>query len=199
MTDIRSHWDQRYQAGDTGLSWFEARPGLSLELIREAAPGKKASVIDVGGGVSRLSDALLEAGYSDITVLDVSDAALARSKARLGPRAQRVHWILADITRWAPERRWDVWHDRAMFHFLTGEAEQKAYLTALERFRSERNRFVIPKGSRVRFKVLAGMEAGMGWQDLFRTIFGNVLLRRWMAERAAGRWRPGSTLRCRRL
>jgi 2-polyprenyl-3-methyl-5-hydroxy-6-metoxy-1,4-benzoquinol methylase len=88
-------------------------------------------VIDVGGGASRLVDALLEAGRDDVTVLDISHVALGRAKARLGESAARINWICADVTQWTPARTWDLWHDRAVFHFLTEIAEQDAYIKTL--------------------------------------------------------------------
>jgi SAM-dependent methyltransferase len=131
MIDASTHWDQRYRTDDTKLSWFEPVPRCSLELIRRAAPARNASIIDVGGGTSRLAGMLLDQGYCDLSVLDVSDVALQLNQAHLGERAQRIHWLRADIAEWMPARQWDVWHDRALFHFLTDEARQEAYLHAL--------------------------------------------------------------------
>jgi SAM-dependent methyltransferase len=130
MTDRRDHWDHTYTVkSDTAVSWYQDVPERSLSLIRKAGKG---SVIDIGGGASRLVDRLLAEGYGDLTVLDISDVALGRSKERLGAEAGEVAWIVADITQWAPERQWDVWHDRAVFHFLTDEAAQDAYIAALK-------------------------------------------------------------------
>lgn len=132
MTDDRiAHWDNRYAGtAPEGLSWFEASPSLSLSLIGQCV-GPEAGVIDIGGGASRLPDILLDAGYSDITVLDLSSEALARSRARLGERAIAVNWQVADITRWQPDRRYDIWHDRAVFHFLTNAGDRAAYARAM--------------------------------------------------------------------
>jgi len=130
MTDRREHWDHTYTVkSDTAVSWYQDVPERSLALIRKAGKG---SVIDIGGGASRLVDRLLAESYDDLTVLDISDVALSRSKERLGAEAIKVGWIVADITRWTPERQWDVWHDRAVFHFLTEEAGQIAYIAALK-------------------------------------------------------------------
>lgn len=130
MTDRRDHWDHTYSVkSDTAVSWYQDVPQHSLALIRAASRG---SVIDIGGGASRLVDRLLAKDYSDLTVLDISDVALARSRERLGAQANKVSWIVADITRWTPERQWDVWHDRAVFHFLTDRAAQDAYIEALK-------------------------------------------------------------------
>jgi len=133
MMKTQEHWDQVYSTKrDNEVSWYQAHPGHSLELVRSAAPILSASILDVGGGASRLVDELVGLGYSNLTVLDVSLFALDRSKARLGRRSDDVSWIVADVTQWKPERTWDVWHDRAVFHFLTTIEDQNAYITALE-------------------------------------------------------------------
>ena len=132
MTDTRAHWDGAYTAkAENQVSWFQVEPGKSLALIRDAAKSRDAGIVDIGGGASVLVDTLLRDGYSDLTVLDVSEVALGRTQARLGAAAEKVSWIVADITRWRPPRRWDVWHDRAVFHFLTDRADQDAYIAAL--------------------------------------------------------------------
>lgn len=137
MADIaaptrREHWDRAYATkAETDVSWYQARPEQSLALIRSVSAGVSSSLIDVGSGASTLTDALLTGGYVDLTALDISEAALGRARERLGSRAAAIAWIVADVTRWQPPRTWDAWHDRAVFHFLTGTAEQDAYLAAL--------------------------------------------------------------------
>jgi hypothetical protein len=134
MTESRAEWDKTYTAkGDTQVSWYQICPERSLALIEAAAPKRSSAIIDVGGGTSRLVDGLLSDGYSDLTVLDISGVALDRSMLRLGQLADHVSWIVADITQWLPTRSWDVWHDRAVFHFLTGNVAQEAYIRALRR------------------------------------------------------------------
>jgi len=132
MDTTREHWDQVYRTkSETEVSWYQAHPEQSLALIRSSAADHSCSTIDVGGGTSLLVDELLADGYSDLTVLDISEAALNRSRERLRHLADRVSWITADVTRWKPLRTWSVWHDRAVFHFLTQPQEQDAYITAL--------------------------------------------------------------------
>lgn len=132
MTERQAHWNDAYTTkAETKVSWYQQNPSRSLELITAAAPGT-GSVIDVGGGASVLADALLAKGYSDLTVLDISAVALERSKKRLGGLSDRISWIVADITNWQPQRTWDVWHDRAVFHFLTDAEAQDAYIAALK-------------------------------------------------------------------
>lgn len=127
----KMHWDRVYESRDEeALSWFEAEPALSLRLIGQYA-GPEAKVIDVGAGASRLPDALLARGYDRLALLDVSAPALAMARARLGDLADRVRWIEADVTRWRPGETWDLWHDRAVFHFLTGSDDRRSYLEAM--------------------------------------------------------------------
>jgi ubiquinone/menaquinone biosynthesis C-methylase UbiE len=131
--DRQAHWQSIFATkAEREVSWFQDDPQPSLALIEEIA-SPSSSVIDVGGGASRLTDALLERGFTDLTVLDVSSAALAAAKERIGQEAKRVQWIVADITTWEPSRAYDVWHDRATFHFMVGEPDRAAYLSRLAR------------------------------------------------------------------
>lgn len=126
-----SHWENVYATKDASqVSWFEETPALSLELISAAYPGH-GGVIDIGGGASRLAGALVEAGYAPVAVLDLSASALTVAKARLGAASSSVEWIVADVTQWRSTTRYDVWHDRAAFHFLTDTEQQQAYVEAM--------------------------------------------------------------------
>jgi len=130
MSDIErhAHWENVYRAkGERDVSWFQERPEISVELIRATGVNIDASIIDIGGGASRLVDALLDAGFGNLAVLDLSEKALATSSARLGARSARVKWITADVTAWEPSETYDVWHDRAAFHFLTEPKHRAAY------------------------------------------------------------------------
>lgn len=128
----QEHWENVYQTkAEEEVSWFQERPTLSLGFIQASTIGKDAAIIDVGGGESRLVDALLDEGYTDVSVLDLAEKALAVTKTRLGPRASQVKWIAADVTAWEPERSYDLWHDRAAFHFLTEPADRAAYIARL--------------------------------------------------------------------
>ena len=129
-----AHWQQAYAGkGETGVSWFEVSPDVSLALLADIGATPASALIDVGGGASRLVDALLRASWASITVLDLSDTALSLAKARLGNAAERVQWITADVTRWQPSRTYDVWHDRAAFHFLTTPQDRAAYVDRMTR------------------------------------------------------------------
>lgn len=132
MTGSERHWNATYRAkSDAEVSWFQESPSRSIAWIEASGHGKGAPILDVGGGTSRLVDGLLARGFSDLSVLDVSDVALARTRQRLGESAARISWIRADITDWVPSRRWMIWHDRALFHFLTETRRQQAYVSAL--------------------------------------------------------------------
>jgi SAM-dependent methyltransferase len=127
----RQLWDERHRTTPVDeLSWFEPVPITSLGLIDRLGIDGCDAVIDVGGGASALAGALVERGFTDVTVLDISEQALEVAAGRL-PDAKRVTWIIADIRAWQPNRRWQLWHDRAVFHFLTATHDRDAYLRAL--------------------------------------------------------------------
>jgi trans-aconitate methyltransferase len=130
----RNHWENVYRTkGENQVSWFQEMPEPSLELMELAGATEGSAIIDIGGGASRLVDCLVARGYQDLTVLDLSAAALASARSRIGDMADHVTWIAADVTVWQPSRAYDVWHDRAAFHFLTERADQAAYAARLRR------------------------------------------------------------------
>jgi SAM-dependent methyltransferase len=135
MTDAnrKDHWENVYTTkGESEVSWFQRDPAPSLELIDLAQPAPESAIADIGGGASRLVDRLVARRFSHVTVLDISEAALAAAKARLGARAGEVQWIVADVTKWRPTQAFDIWHDRAAFHFLTESADKAAYVSCLK-------------------------------------------------------------------
>ena len=132
--DRKTHWEHAWTArpGDR-LSWYQAHPAASLAMIRHAEVGATEPLIDVGGGAARLVDCLLDAGFDDLTVLDVSATALDQARHRLGKRAERVHWVESDVTRFEPTRGYALWHDRAVFHFLTEDSDRARYIRVMDR------------------------------------------------------------------
>jgi ubiquinone/menaquinone biosynthesis C-methylase UbiE len=126
----RSHWENLYTTKDTTqVSWYAPHLEVSLQLIEQTGVGKEGQIIDVGGGASTLADDLLERGYQNLTVLDISSTAMTASQARLGERAGGVQWVEGDVTQVAlPQNHFDVWHDRAVFHFLTDLWDRRRYL-----------------------------------------------------------------------
>lgn len=128
----QAHWETVYaNKSESEVSWFQESPAPSLELIAELGPTSDTVIIDIGGGASRLVDSLTEKGFRAVTVLDLSEAALEAAKARLGDRAAQVRWLVADATAWEPPETYDIWHDRAAFHFLTEAQDRAAYVTRL--------------------------------------------------------------------
>lgn len=130
----KEHWESVYsEKAAPETSWYQSEPALSLAMIRNARIGADEAIIDIGGGASLLADCLLQAGYSDISVLDISGQALDQARARLGPDAGRIHWIEDDVTRFRAARNYALWHDRAAFHFLTDRESRRLYRAALLR------------------------------------------------------------------
>ena len=129
----QAHWENVYTTkSENEVSWFQENPAPSLALIAEIGPAPSSAIIDIGGGASRLVDHLIDQGFIDVTVLDLSAAALNAAKARLGERASRAHWLAADVTVWEPSRTYDIWHDRAALHFLTEQSDRTAYVARLK-------------------------------------------------------------------
>ena len=127
-----THWDGAYQRnGAESVSWFEPRPALSLQLIAACGLGADAPMVDIGGGASGLALGLLELGYQHLTVLDISAQALALARDRMGAGAARVDFVVGDATDWQPKTRFALWHDRAVFHFLTESADRARYMAIL--------------------------------------------------------------------
>ena len=135
MSDPKQHWEQVYQTKPAeGVSWFQAHATRSLEIIRSIGGSADSRIIDVGGGASTLVDDLLDQGFRHVSVLDLSASALAVARKRLGPRAGLVDWRVGDICRARlPEQAFDIWHDRAVFHFLTSAGDRAAYVAQVMR------------------------------------------------------------------
>jgi 2-polyprenyl-3-methyl-5-hydroxy-6-metoxy-1,4-benzoquinol methylase len=139
VTSIERHWESVYQQNDDELvGWFQAYPALSLRMVQDCTVSADAPIVDVGGGSSRLVDHLLQAGYTDVSVLDLSPTALHLAQKRLGARSQHVAWIEADVTEHRFARKYRIWHDRAVMHFLVDPQDEVRYV--------ERLRHAIPTG-----------------------------------------------------
>ena len=133
MTDsLKQHWERVYEVKDpTEVSWYQPIPERSIAMIRATEIPTQAPLIDIGGGASTLVDILRNSDYSDITVLDISGSALAKARERLGPAADAIAWLEADILEFDPQRRYYLWHDRAVFHFLVEPQGVERYLETL--------------------------------------------------------------------
>lgn len=129
----KNHWETVYQTKDTTkVGWFQLVPRVSNEWIDQLNLSKKASIIDVGGGDSLLADWLLEKDFAKVSVLDISSSALEKAKIRLGGLASKINWEVSDILEFEPKTKFDLWHDRAVFHFLTEPNDQQAYRSLVE-------------------------------------------------------------------
>jgi ubiquinone/menaquinone biosynthesis C-methylase UbiE len=158
-TERKDHWESVYQqkpADET--SWHQAVPRWSLSMIAAANPGCDTPIIDIGGGASLLVDHLLEQGFNDVTVLDISAAALEQTKARLGSRAGRPCWVEADVTQFSPARRYGLWHDRAAFHFLTAPDDRRKYVGVLNRSLEPQGQAIIATFSPLGPEKCSGLE-----------------------------------------
>ena len=134
MTTTKEHWEKIYNTKEEkDFSWFQPYPKTSIEFIKLFNLPKNARIIDIGGGDSHLVDALIELGYTNIHVLDISAKAIERARQRLGAQAKMVKWIVSDITEFESEVQFDFWHDRAAFHFLTSEDQISKYLAVVRK------------------------------------------------------------------
>lgn len=155
----KEHWEKIYQSKQLNeVSWFQPTPETSLDFVQFVNLPKSAKIIDVGGGDSFLVDHLLELGYSDITVLDVSETAIERAKQRLGSRANMVKWIVSDASMFKPTQKYDFWHDRAAFHFLTQPQEISNYIQTVEQCINPNGILVIGTFSEQGPKKCSGIE-----------------------------------------
>lgn len=133
-TSQQIHWENVYTTkGEKEVSWFQENPAPSLELIALTGLSEDASIIDIGGGASRLVDELLARKFRWLTILDLSGAALGAARKRLGDSGTGTQWVIADVTKWEPTQAYDLWHDRAAFHFLTDHTDQIAYVDRLKK------------------------------------------------------------------
>ncbi len=155
---MKEHWEKVYGSKKiTEVSWYQLIPNVSLDFVRDLRIKKDAVIIDVGGGDSFFVDYLLDAGFSNITVLDISEAAINRAKQRLGAKAGLVNWIVSDITEFVPGRKYDFWHDRAVFHFLTTEEQVNKYLAVANRALPANGKIVIGTFSETGPKTCSGL------------------------------------------
>lgn len=132
--DRKAHWESVYsKKGSTEVSWYQQHPEYSLGLIKATGVDISAHIIDIGGGASTLIDFMLEEGYQNLSVLDISRSAIEQAKKRLGDSADKVKWIEHDITEFLTDEKYDVWHDRAVFHFLTDTLDRASYVHTMSR------------------------------------------------------------------
>ena len=143
MSTTSEHWDRVYNKAEKEFSWYQSYPGASVRLIQESCVHLNDPIIDVGGGDSHLVDALLQLGYSNLCVLDISVRAIDRAKNRLGTLAERITWVVSDIVSFKPPGKFAVWHDRATFHFLAEDSSITAYRNNISIAMQKGGRFIL--------------------------------------------------------
>lgn len=157
--DRQKHWETIYTTKQLNeVSWYQPTPKHSLDLIGDLQLDKTAKIIDVGGGDSFLVDHLLDLGFENISVLDISENAIERAKKRLGPKAEKVNWIVSDITEFEPKEKYDLWHDRAAFHFLNTAEDVSSYGNVLKNGLTSEGKVVIGTFSENGPKKCSGIE-----------------------------------------
>ena len=174
MYDAKEHWESIYQTKKPDeVSWYQDKPETSLKLIAETGLDKDAGIIDIGAGDSKLVDNLLEIGYRNITVLDVSSVALEKAKIRLGNRSDAVKWIVSDLRKFQTSDRYDLWHDRAVLHFLTIEDDIKKYAEAVRKFLKPNGYLIISTFSENGPKRCSGLDINQYSKDSMKKLFGD--------------------------
>lgn len=177
--DRKKHWEEIYRTKQFNeVSWFQSTPETSLDFFKYFDLQQNAKIIDIGGGDSFLVDHLLAMGYQDITVLDISEASIDRAKLRLGNRAEKVKWIIEDIATFNPTEKYDFWHDRATFHFLTNEKEISNYVETARQNINSKGILVIGTFSEQGPKKCSGIEikqySETTMADLLKPFFDKV-------------------------
>lgn len=157
--DRKKHWENIYSTKQLeSCSWFQETPTSSLQFIEQSGISKSSKIIDIGGGDSFLADRLLENGYTNVTVMDISEAALERAKQRLGSKAENIKWIVGDAAHFNPSEKYDLWHDRAAFHFLTNERDVNHYVANVNSALHEKGVLIIATFSENGPKKCSGID-----------------------------------------
>ena len=174
MYDVKEHWEDVWaKKKSSEVSWYQQEPKTSLELILLIHPSKDTSIIDVGGGDSRLVDKLLQLGFQNITVLDISANALERAKERLGKRAQLIKWIECDVRNFDSDDQYDIWHDRALLHFLTSDEDLKNYVELTKRHVKTGGYLIISTFSTKGPKMCSGLDTKQYSEESMKKLFSN--------------------------
>ena len=170
----KNHWESIYQTKQLNeVSWYQPVPQTSLDLISKYVKSYDAKIIDIGGGDSFLVDHLLQLGYTNISVLDISEAAIERAKIRLGENANKVSWIVCDISKFEPTEKYDFWHDRAAFHFLTDKEDINRYISSVNKAITTNGILTIGTFSESGPKKCSGIEITQYTEESLANLFPN--------------------------
>ncbi len=172
--DAKEHWESIYQTKKPNeVSWYQDKPNTSLKLIAGTDLDKNAGIIDIGAGDSKLVDNLLDIGFRNITVLDISSTALEKAKKRLGNRADAVKWVVSDLREFETSDRYDIWHDRAVLHFLTAEEDINKYAEVIRRFLKPNGYLILSTFSENGPKRCSGLDIKQYSEDSVKELFSN--------------------------
>ena len=172
--DSKEHWENIYQIKKSDeMSWHQDKPNTSLDLIVEIDLDKSAEIIDVGAGNSKLVDNLIDLGFRNVTVLDISSSALEKSKKRLGEKADSVKWVVSDLREFETKDRYDLWHDRAVLHFLTREEDINKYVETARKFLNKNGYLIVSTFSLNGPKKCSGLEVKQYSEDSMKELFSD--------------------------
>ena len=170
--NLKNHWENIYQnKNEDEVSWFQKTPNTSIEIINSIKIKKQSKIIDVGSGRSRLFKNLIEQGYNNLTYLDISESAAKKSKIFLGEQSKNIKWIVEDVLNFEPKQNFDVWHDRAVFHFLTDQNQIKKYVDLVSRNISNNGYLIIGTFSEQGPLKCSGLEVSRYSESLIKTTF----------------------------
>ena len=170
--NLKNHWENIYQnKNEDEVSWFQKTPNTSIEIINSIKIKKQSKIIDVGSGRSRLFKNLIEQGYNNLTYLDISESAAKKSKIFLGEQSKKIEWIVEDVLNFEPKQNFDVWHDRAVFHFLTEQNQIKKYVDLVSRNISNNGYLIIGTFSEQGPLKCSGLEVSRYSESLIKTTF----------------------------
>ena len=174
MENRKSHWENVFSTkGEKEVSWYQQKPETSLQFFTENNILKDAKIIEVGGGDSYLIDNLLDLGYTDVTILDISKNAIERLKKRLGEKANKVKFIVSDVVEFSPKEKYDVWHDRASFHFLTSNEDIQKYKSLVSNSLNEKGLLFLGTFSENGPLKCSGLEITQYSESKIQSVFGN--------------------------
>lgn len=172
MENLKEHWEKIYASKNfEETSWYQSRPEASLNLIESLGLARDAEIIDVGGGNSYLVDNLLELGYTNLNVLDISEKAIEKAKERLGEKSDKVNWIVMDASEYKSDKKFEVWHDRAAFHFLTEDEKIRSYINNLRNSLDKGGYFILATFSEKGPLKCSGIEIKQYSQEDMRSLF----------------------------
>ena len=170
--NLKNHWENIYQnKNEDEVSWFQKTPNTSINIINSIKITKQSKIIDVGSGRSRLFKTLIEQGYNNLTYLDISESAAKKSKIFMGQQSKNIEWIVEDVLNFEPKQKFDVWHDRAVFHFLTDQNQIKKYVDLVSRKISNNGYLIIGTFSEQGPLKCSGLEVSRYSESLIKTTF----------------------------